>query len=144
MSSRTLYRVDDIIKSCMCCPLWFSVNHISNPDRIFSLFILFNTSVLMKYVLEDLSKILLKMMILKQEYMHHCRPIKHKRQIGLGILFILMLNLFYMYILDARINGIPYSNGLWFYNIRGVFQAVFEYCDIQTQKFCLLHLRVMS
>ena len=94
----------------------------------------------MKYVLEDLSKILLKMMILKQEYMHHCRPIKHM----LGYTFFLMLNLFYMYILDVRINGIPYSNGLWFYNIRGVFQAVFEYCDIQTQKFCLLHLRVMS
>ncbi|XP_046569787.1 LOW QUALITY PROTEIN: uncharacterized protein LOC124278081 [Haliotis rubra] len=42
---------------------------------------------------------------------------------------------------DSRLNGTSNSGSVWFYNIQGVFRAVFEYHELFVQRDCLLKLR---
>ncbi|XP_046365701.1 uncharacterized protein LOC124141693 [Haliotis rufescens] len=42
---------------------------------------------------------------------------------------------------DSRLNGVANSGSVWFYNIQGVFRAVFEYHELFVQRDCLLKLR---
>ncbi|XP_069136278.1 uncharacterized protein [Argopecten irradians] len=44
---------------------------------------------------------------------------------------------------DFRVNGVSHSTTVWFYNIRGVFQVIFEYQEKSVQRDCLSKLKDM-